>query len=106
MTNFLKGGLVAAMFASTMAATPVLASEDGPVTIAMVEYSDLDLSTERGQERLHSRLRSAARYACGMDIRATGTLIPSREARGCFAENMRKFERQVATLVEAEARRG
>jgi len=106
MTNILKGSLAAAMFASTMAATPALANDEAAITIAMVEYSDLDLSTERGQDRLHARLRNAARYACGMDIRNTGSLMPTREARACFAENMRSFDRRVAALVETQERRG
>ena len=105
MTNFLKGSLAAAMFAGTMAATPALANDEAAITTSMVEYGDLDLSTERGQDRLHSRLRRAARYSCGMDIRNTGTLMPSREARACYADNLRSFDRQVAALVEAETRR-
>lgn len=106
MTNFLKSGLATAMFAGVMVATPALANDDAEIAIASVEYGDLDLSTERGQDRLHSRLRSAARYACGMDIRHTGTLIPSRHARSCYAENMRTFERQVAARIAADERRG
>lgn len=109
MTNFLKGGLAAAIFASTLAATPALANERttdvAEVAVAAVEYSDLDLSTERGQARLHIRLRNAAQYVCGMDIRDAGTRLPSREARACYVEKLRSFERQVAAIVEAEERR-
>jgi len=85
LTNFLKGGLAAAIFASTLAATPALANERttdvAEVAVAAVEYSDLDLSTERGQARLHIRLRNAAQYVCGMDIRDAGTRLPRGRAR-------------------------
>ena len=39
-----------------------------------------------------------------MDIRTPGSLIPSREARACYSENLRNLERRIATLVEAERR--
>ncbi len=106
MTKFLKGGLAAAILASTMAAAPAIANDEVTVTVAYVEYRDLDLSTQEGQDRLHNRLRRAARYACGMDEIPTGSLLPRREARACYAENLQSFERRIATLVEAETRRG
>ncbi|KLI63693.1 UrcA family protein [Aurantiacibacter marinus] len=106
MTNFLKGSLAAAMFASTMAAAPAFANDSDAVAMALVEYGDLDLSTERGQDRLHNRLRSAAQYACGMDIRSARSLLPSRQARECYTEKMRGFERQVTALIGTETRRG
>ncbi|MDF1834772.1 MAG: UrcA family protein [Alteraurantiacibacter sp. bin_em_oilr2.035] len=104
MNTILKSSLAAAMFASTAAATPAIAGALDEVTVATVRYSDLDLSTQSGQRQLHARLRNAAQYVCGMDIRTPGSLIPSREARACYSENLRNLERRIATLVEAERR--
>ena len=105
MTHFLKGGLAAAMLASTIAATPAIANDAGAIAIATVEYGDLDLSSEQGQRQFHLRYREAAQYVCGMDIRDAGTRLPSREARACYAEKMRGADRQLAMLVEAQERR-
>lgn len=105
MTNYLKSGLAAALFAGSLAATPAIAQSDAEYVEVEVQYSDLDLSTEEGQSILNARLRRAAQYACGMDIREPGSLMPTREARGCYAEKLRSFEVQVAALVEEDAER-
>ncbi|QZH74974.1 MAG: UrcA family protein [Erythrobacter sp.] len=104
MTRFLKTGLAAAMLASAFTATPVLASQDGEPAEAYVRYDDLDLSTERGLGLLESRYRDAAQYACGMDIRETGTRMARREARLCYAEKLRNYEREVAAIIAADRR--
>ena len=104
MTRFLKTGLAATLLAGAMTATPVLANDAGEQTEAHVRYDDLDLSTERGLRRLQSRYRHAAQYVCGMDIRETGSRLPSREARACYAEMLRNFESEVAAVVSAERR--
>lgn len=106
MKNYLKGGLAAAMLAGSMAATPALANDEAQITVAVVEYDDLDLSTEDGQDRLEARLRRAAHYVCGMDIRDAGSRFPSREARACYSEQLESFEQRMATIVDNETRRG
>lgn len=103
--NF-KTGLAAAMLATSMTAVPAIAGEAGEVATAEVRYADLDLSTERGQNRLHLRMRSAAREVCGMDIREPGTTLPSREARECYVNKIAGFERQIASLARDTARGG
>jgi UrcA family protein len=108
MTRFLKTGpnvaIAAALLASAMTTTPVLANNVGQPTEARVRYSDLDLSTERGLRLFQARYRNAAQYVCGMDIIATGSRMPSREARACYAEKLRNFEHELAAIVEAERR--
>ncbi len=104
MSNFLKGGLAAAICASALAATPVMAGAQSEVVVASVRYSDLDLSTKQGQDRLHARLRGAARDVCGMDIRNPGTTLPSGDARACYVETMQSFEREVAAVIDQERR--
>ena len=106
MKTLLKTGLAAATLAATMTATPALAQDSEAAPTAIVEYSDLDLSTEQGQDALHSRLRRAARYVCGMDIRVPGSGLASSESRACYAEKLRTFEREVAVAIGNEARRG
>ena len=106
MTNFLKSGIAAAVITTVMAATPALATDVAETAVATVEYRDLDLFTEQGQNRLERRLRRAAHYVCGMDIRDAASRFPSREAQLCFADKVSGFDRQIATLVEAEAGRG
>lgn len=104
MTNYLKSGFAAALIAGTIAASPALAADESETVTALVEYSDLDLSTEDGQDVLHRRLRDAAQYVCGMDIRNPGTTLPSGEARACYVETIGSFEREVATMIAAETR--
>ncbi|WP_340587938.1 UrcA family protein [Erythrobacter alti] len=110
MTRFLKSSLALSLAASALVATPVLAGEraadEAEIATAAVEYRDLDLSTDRGQDRLNARFRRAAQYVCGMDIRDAGSNLPSREARACYVEKLRSFDRQVAMLTEAQARVG
>lgn len=104
MTRFLKAGLAAALTASAISATPVLAGEFPETTEARVRYNDLDLSTEQGLRQLQARYRNAAQYVCGMDIIATGTRLPSREARACYAEKLRNYDQEVAAITRGERR--
>jgi UrcA family protein len=92
------------MLAGAIWATPALANGEGEITVAPVSYADLDLSTERGLSVFHSRYRRAAQYVCGMDIRDTGTRLPSPESRTCYAEKLRDFDRRLAAIIEAERR--
>lgn len=106
MNMYMKTGLAAAMIVGSMAATPAIAQDAEEPPTAIVQYSDLDLSTEEGQDALHSRLRRAARYVCGMDIRVPGSLMASSESRACYAEKLRTFEREVAVATSDTVRGG
>lgn len=104
MTRFLKTGLAAALVASAVTATPVLASPEAETAEALVRYDDLDLSSDQGLRQLQARYRHAAQYVCGMDIIATGTRMPSREARSCYAEKLRNYDQEVAAITRGERR--
>lgn len=109
MKTFWKSSAAAAILGTAMLASPALAqdSQTDSVEIAMeiVEYRDLDLSTDSGQRELRARLRDAARYVCGMDVRATGSRFASPEARQCYAERLDWIDREVSMRAERQTRR-
>lgn len=85
--------LAAAVLGASVIATPA-AAETG----VAVKYSDLDLSTERGQQALERRIDSAAREACGMDV-VTGRFSPSTAQRQCLRETKTRVGEQVAQTI-------
>ncbi len=103
MNNFLKGGLAATLAASALVAAPAFAVDETEPAAVAVAYDDLDLATEEGQTQLERRLRRAARYVCGMDIRDAASRFPSREAQLCYAEKVESFDRRIASIVETQA---
>lgn len=64
----------------TVAATPALAAER---PTAEVRIADLDLTTAQGQQRLETRVKSAARTLCSTGI--GGTAERARETQ-CLAD--------------------
>lgn len=102
--NSLKAGLAAAIAAGSIFAAPVHAADQQAATVE-VRYSDLNLSTEEGQRTLERRLNRAAEEVCGIDHRS-GAALQSNESRQCYTETVRSFDRQVAALIESEARGG
>lgn len=109
MKTLMKTGLTAAALASATLAVPAHASDPGEgapeVAMEVVYYSDLDLSTERDQRELRSRLRDAARYVCGMDMRVTGSRFASSHAQQCYAERLSWIDREVEERAEQQTRR-
>ena len=107
MRKLVSSGLAAVVMGMTLIGAPAIAGDDaGQIVVSKVRYADLDLSTERGLDTLKSRLDRAARDVCGMDIKASGTLLPSREARGCYVETRANFEREIAAAADRGHRRG
>ncbi|MCB2065714.1 MAG: UrcA family protein [Erythrobacter sp.] len=102
-SNVIKTGLAAAIAASAALAVPAAAAEQGESV--RVRYSDLNLSTDQGQAALQRRLERAAEEVCGVDRNSSGMALPSRQARRCYNETVRNFEREVAALA-AEQQRG
>ncbi len=100
-TISIKTGLAAALAASAMLAAPVSAAEGESVA---VRYADLDLSTQEGQSALERRLNHAAEQVCGIDRRTSGMALPSMEARRCYRETVKNFEREIAIRAEAQQR--
>jgi UrcA family protein len=92
----------AALGAATVLAAPA-AAETASVA---VKYSDLDLSTKAGQDRLDRRIDSAARSACGMDRVVTGRFTPSTAQRECYAQTKTSVHEQVAEMIARDSNRG
>lgn len=102
-TISMKAGLAAALAASAMIAAPVYAA-DGEGASVSVRYADLDLSTSEGQATLERRLDRAAENVCGIDRRTSGMAMPSAEARSCYRETIKNFEREIAMRAEQQQR--
>ena len=64
-----------------------------------VNQQDLDLSTADGQAELTRRIEYAARQVCGMNERAVGSNIVSRETRTCFRDAKRQLEQHFAAVI-------
>jgi len=67
-----------------------------------VQYSDLDLSSEEGQETLERRIDQAAKDVCGANDTEMGTRIKSREVRSCVKSAKKQVRTQIAAKIEAE----
>ncbi|MCJ2187499.1 UrcA family protein [Novosphingobium beihaiensis] len=95
-----KNTMIAAAVAGlalTAATAPAFAGETSKVR---VEYSDLDLTTAKGQRKLERRLDVAARNACGMDRTATGTRIPSTQSRVCYKQATERAKEVMASAID------
>ena len=80
----------AAILATAATTAPVLAKD------VAVRHGDLDLSTDRGQTALASRIDRAAKKACDFDQGR----IADRSAMECYRQAHTKAGAQVAALVE------
>lgn len=86
---------------AAVAATPAAAAP----TVG-VKYSDLDLSTKAGQDKLERRIDSAAKAACGMDEIRTGRFTPSTAQRQCYQQAKTSVGEQVAQAIARDSARG
>jgi UrcA family protein len=91
----------AALGVATVFAVPAAAG-----TSVGVKYSDLDLSTQAGQQKLERRIDSAAREACGMDEVRTGRFTPSTAQRQCYQQTKASVGEQVAQAIAGGNSRG
>lgn len=71
-----------------------------------IEHRDLNLSTAEGQKALDRRIDRAARQACGVDSRSTGTRIRSREARECYRDLKAQAYKQFAARFGEQVKGG
>jgi UrcA family protein len=85
---------LAAVSAIAAIATPAAAETQRDEVSVRVSYRGLDLTTERGANRLLNRIENAAERACGSN-EGRLTLAERRAARACEAEAM---QRTVASL--------
>ena len=79
-------------------AAPALAQQQS----VGVEYADLDLSSEEGQETLDRRITQAAKDVCGANESEMGSRIKSREVRRCVKSAKKQVRTQIAAKIEAE----
>lgn len=94
--------LLAATMATGSAVAPAFAQDDGALRIS-VRYSDLDLATADGRERLDTRVRVAIRAICNSEPRQTARLrVASQE---CEAHARRSVDPQLASLLNGSSAR-
>ncbi len=94
--------VIAAAFGLALPAVSAQAEE----TSVRVEYSDLNLASPRGQERLARRIETAARRVCGYHSRANASIIENNEARACYKRAKAGALTQFAAVVERRAKGG
>ena len=100
----LKQSLALALAAAAMLGAPA-AYAATPGDAVKVSYTDLNLSSEKGQKILERRLDKAAREVCGMDERTTGTRMIDRDSKSCYDGARSKLAREFADVV-SNTRRG
>lgn len=86
--------LLAAPLATAGIAVPAFAQDD--TRSVSVSYEDLNLSSERGRERLTTRVKMAVRKVCGSPGRVT--LSERAAENACKALAMRDAETKLAAL--------
>ena len=91
----------AAVLGSTLIAAP-LAAQTQPAESVAVKYSDLDLSTEKGQAKLDRRINAAARKVCKTDAVRTGTRLRSNDRKQCLESARASVRTQLAEVIGEE----
>ncbi len=71
-----------------------------------IEYSDLNLSSPEGQKQLERRIDAAARKVCELERTQTGTRIRNPDALACYEQAKVQAKRQLAAVIEREAKGG
>ena len=87
-----------AALAALSLSAPAAANAAEEQTI-MVEYKDLNLTSEKGQRILERRINTAAREVCGLNDVPTGSRIVRPESRACYAKAMSGAMTRYAALV-------
>ncbi len=100
MVTLKKLALGCAAVAAVAAATPAMAD----VKTTSVDYQDLDLSSPKGQARLHTRIKYAVKKVCGSP--SAFSLAEKRDLARCVADAMAaatpKAERTIARYNDAK----
>ncbi len=89
-----KSAIAIATMAALFATAPAQAGG------TQIKYDDLNLASPEGQKVLERRIDQAARQICGMDEQRTGSRLPSRSAKQCFAKAKKSATAQMAAIVE------
>ena len=101
----IKQSLALALAAAATLSAPAAFAAPAEGAAVAVQYSDLDLGTEKGQKTLERRLDAAARTVCGMDETTTGSRLVNGEARSCYKSARQQLAEQFAELT-SNTRRG
>lgn len=91
---------------ATLAAFGLLLPSYAQAREIQVEYRDLNLEHPLGQKRLEQRIDSAARKVCDFERNHTRVRAMSAEARACYQKAKAGAARQVAAVVEQQAKGG
>lgn len=100
----IRHSLALALAAAAAFAAPAALAQTEAKSIR-VEYKDLNLSSEKGQEILERRLETAARKVCGISSHTTGTHLIRPAARKCYESARRDMNQRFAEVV-SNSRRG
>ncbi len=94
-SNFTKMAAALSLATAAMVAQPAMAG-NGQVAV-QVNYADLNLTTQEGQDELQSRLDKAAVQACRFD--SQGRLNTSKTEIACHREARQKVSVQMASVI-------
>lgn len=97
-----KTNMIAAAAAGLVLGAVVAATAPAPAFAKNVEvrYSDLNLSTTEGQQKLERRIDTAAREACDYNRVTTGSRLRSSDATECYSKARADVSAQVAGAVD------
>ncbi len=104
MTNsiFSKAMIAVAAIAVTTTGFSAAASAQSRVTrTAVVEYSDLDLTTDAGRSTFNGRIKGAVRRVCG--THNARVLYEARDHSNCVEEANLSAKRASVTIMAAAA---
>ncbi|KRA81577.1 UrcA family protein [Altererythrobacter sp. Root672] len=90
-----------ALAAASALITPAVAfaGENQTTQRVRIAYKDLDLSSDAGQKELDRRMDKAARDACGMDEKVTGSRIATSESRQCYSTTRTQIGQSLSHLT-------
>ncbi|MDN3646866.1 UrcA family protein [Pontixanthobacter aestiaquae] len=67
-----------------------------------IDYSDLNLTTEKGQQALERRIDKAAKDLCQYNRLRTGSRLASRQIEKCYKTAKKQAAQQMAAIVDSE----
>jgi UrcA family protein len=98
----LRISLTLAAAGAALFAAPAIAEDERETQTVGVQFADLNLATEDGRKELDKRIDHAARTACGMDERATGSNMADRTSRKCYRDAKRQMSDHFARMVDEQ----
>ena len=67
-----------------------------------VEYRDLNLTNEQGQQALERRIDKAAKAVCDYDRARTGSRMTNPQVEQCYRDAKEQATQQMAVIVNSE----